>query len=38
MLLVPMLMFYLLWPNWGAALYGEVRGAVHGALEAQLDQ
>ncbi len=27
MLLVPMLMFYLLWPNWGSTLYGEVRGA-----------
>jgi len=27
MLLVPMMMFYLLWPNWGATLYGEVRGA-----------
>jgi len=27
MLLVPMLMFYLLWPNWGATLYGEIRGA-----------
>jgi basic amino acid/polyamine antiporter, APA family len=27
MLLVPMLMFYLLWPNWGTTLYGEVRGA-----------
>jgi amino acid transporter len=25
--LVPMLMFYLLWPNWGSTLYGEVRGA-----------
>lgn len=23
---VPWLMFYLLWPNWGATLYGEVRG------------
>jgi amino acid transporter len=22
-----MLMFYLLWPNWGTTLYGEVRGA-----------
>ncbi|HEY7432406.1 MAG TPA: amino acid permease [Streptosporangiaceae bacterium] len=27
LLLVPMLMFYLLWPNWGASLYGEIRGA-----------
>jgi basic amino acid/polyamine antiporter, APA family len=27
LLLVPMLMFYLLWPNWGTTLYGEVRGA-----------
>ncbi|MGH3167385.1 MAG: hypothetical protein ACRDN0_16020, partial [Trebonia sp.] len=27
MLLVPMLMFYLLWPNWGTTLYGEVRSA-----------
>jgi basic amino acid/polyamine antiporter, APA family len=26
-LLVPMMMFYILWPNWGATLYGEVRGA-----------
>ena len=26
-LLVPMVIFYLLWPNWGATLYGEVRGA-----------
>jgi amino acid transporter len=26
MLLVPFLLFYLLWPNWGATLYGEVRG------------
>ena len=24
--IVPFLMFYLLWPNWGATLYGEVRG------------
>lgn len=24
--IVPWLMFYLLWPNWGATLYGEVRG------------
>jgi len=27
LLLVPMMMFYLLWPNWGASLYGEIRGA-----------
>lgn len=27
LLLVPFLAFYLLWPNWGATLYGEVRGA-----------
>jgi amino acid transporter len=27
MLLVPLLMFYLLWPNWGSTLYGEIRGA-----------
>jgi APA family basic amino acid/polyamine antiporter len=27
MLLVPYMMFFLLWPNWGATLYGEVRGA-----------
>lgn len=27
MRLVPMMMFYLLWPNTGATLYGEVRGA-----------
>ena len=27
LLLVPMLMFYLLWPNWGSTLYGEIRGA-----------
>lgn len=27
MLLVPMMMFFLLFPNWGATLYGEVRGA-----------
>lgn len=27
MLLVPMMMFYLLWPNWGCTLYGEIRGA-----------
>ena len=27
MLLLPMMMFYLLWPNWGTTLYGEIRGA-----------
>ena len=27
MLLVPFMMFFLLYPNWGATLYGEVRGA-----------
>src|SRR5215831_7319863 len=27
MLLVPVMMFFLLWPNWGATLYGEIRGA-----------
>jgi basic amino acid/polyamine antiporter, APA family len=27
MLLVPVMMFFILWPNWGATLYGEVRGA-----------
>jgi amino acid transporter len=27
MLLFPYMMFFLLWPNWGATLYGEVRGA-----------
>ena len=27
MLLVPALMFFILWPNWGATLYGEIRGA-----------
>ncbi len=26
-LVLPFLAFYLLWPNWGATLYGEVRGA-----------
>jgi basic amino acid/polyamine antiporter, APA family len=26
-LLVPFLMFFILWPNWGATLYGEIRGA-----------
>src|SRR5256712_869046 len=26
-LLMPWLALYLLWPNWGATLYGEVRGA-----------
>src|SRR6266536_2806189 len=27
MLLVPAMMFFILWPNWGASLYGEIRGA-----------
>lgn len=27
MLLIPFMMFFLLWPNWGATLYGEIRGA-----------
>src|SRR2546426_3641043 len=27
LLLVPFLAFWILWPNWGATLYGEVRGA-----------
>ena len=27
LLILPFLAFYLLWPNWGATLYGEVRGA-----------
>ncbi len=27
LLVVPFLLFALLWPNWGATLYGEVRGA-----------
>ena len=27
MLLVPLLCFWILYPNWGATLYGEVRGA-----------
>jgi APA family basic amino acid/polyamine antiporter len=27
MYLVPAMMFFLLWPNWGATLYGEIRGA-----------
>jgi basic amino acid/polyamine antiporter, APA family len=26
-LIVPFLCFWILWPNWGATLYGEVRGA-----------
>ncbi len=26
MLLVPVMMFFILWPNWGATLYGEIRG------------
>ena len=25
--LIPFMCFWLLWPNWGATLYGEVRGA-----------
>jgi basic amino acid/polyamine antiporter, APA family len=25
--LVPVMMFFLLWPNWGSTLYGEIRGA-----------
>jgi basic amino acid/polyamine antiporter, APA family len=25
--LIPIMVFWLLWPNWGATLYGEVRGA-----------
>jgi APA family basic amino acid/polyamine antiporter len=27
LLIIPLLLFALLWPNWGATLYGEVRGA-----------
>ncbi|MGH3194361.1 MAG: APC family permease [Streptosporangiaceae bacterium] len=27
MLLVPAMMVFLLWPNWGTTLYGEIRGA-----------
>ncbi len=27
LLVMPWLAFYMLWPNWGATLYGEVRGA-----------
>jgi len=27
LLLIPFLAFWILWPNWGATLYGEVRGA-----------
>ncbi|MDX6532506.1 MAG: hypothetical protein QOF68_250 [Gaiellales bacterium] len=27
LLLIPFLVFWNLWPNWGAAIYGEVRGA-----------
>jgi amino acid transporter len=27
LLLIPYLMFFMLWPNWGATLYGEIRGA-----------
>ncbi len=26
-LLIPMIVFFNLWPNWGSTLYGEVRGA-----------
>ena len=25
--LIPMIVFFNLWPNWGSTLYGEVRGA-----------
>ncbi len=28
-LTLPYLVFFNLWPNWGATLYGEVRGATH---------
>ncbi|UCC63698.1 MAG: amino acid permease [Anaerolineae bacterium] len=27
LLLIPMVVFFNLWPNWGSTLYGEVRGA-----------
>jgi len=27
MMLIPMIVFFNLWPNWGSTLYGEVRGA-----------
>jgi APA family basic amino acid/polyamine antiporter len=27
LLLIPAMMFFILWPNWGATLYGEIRGA-----------
>ncbi|OGO10266.1 MAG: hypothetical protein A2Y93_06245, partial [Chloroflexi bacterium RBG_13_68_17] len=27
MFLIPMIVFFNLWPNWGSTLYGEVRGA-----------
>jgi amino acid transporter len=27
LLLIPFLLFWIAWPNWGATLYGEVRGA-----------
>lgn len=27
LLLIPMVLFFNLWPNWGSTLYGEVRGA-----------
>jgi basic amino acid/polyamine antiporter, APA family len=26
-LLIPAMMFFILWPNWGSTLYGEIRGA-----------
>ena len=26
-LLIPFMMFFILWPNWGSTLYGEIRGA-----------
>ena len=25
--LIPLMLFWMAWPNWGATLYGEVRGA-----------
>ncbi len=27
MMIIPMIVFFNLWPNWGSTLYGEVRGA-----------
>ncbi len=27
LLLIPAMMFFILWPNWGTTLYGEIRGA-----------